>query len=212
MIKEHLSPHNAQRLRLFEAYRGRGRRIANLFLVYSIKTDRDWIISGDRRFIHWIYYLEIDPSVKSFEFTSEFDRNKERVWVVDVLLSNGTRVTHYVGHSLNDDHAALEARVFTDEILRPVVKVSLRWSKAIGFAAALRNYEHPHHSVALLEYFRQQRNGNVGQVLREPDLCEDDPARTLGLIVRFGIRGQINLDLTSNSFGYNTPWRLSNGG
>lgn len=64
MAKERLSPRNAQRLRIIDTYRGLARRNTNLFLIYSIKMDRDWMISGDRPFVHWIYYLETDPDVK----------------------------------------------------------------------------------------------------------------------------------------------------
>ena len=156
MAKTHSSPSSAQRLRVIETYRGLARRNTNLFLIYSIKMDRDWLISGDRRFIHWIYYLETDPEVKAFDFRSEFDRGNERFWIVDVILAEGTRITHQVSgnageydeaterkkHSSADSSSRQESRAFYDEDLRPVVKVSLRWLKPIGFAAALRNQEY----------------------------------------------------------------------
>ncbi len=223
LINEHLSPSNAQRLRLFEAYRGRGHRSSNLFVVYSVKTGQDWVLPSDRHLVHWIHYLETDPEVHGFTFTSEGNSADSRLCLVDVLLSSGTWVRHQLGqkraeqsdHALEpqnehpaDNPSPTDIRVFTDEDLRPFVKTSLRWLKAIAFASALRDQEYTHQTLLLLECFRQQANGNVGQVLAKAEVCEQEPAVILGLIVRLCIKGHIRLDLTANGFGYHTPWIL----
>ncbi|WP_449391368.1 hypothetical protein [Eoetvoesiella caeni] len=170
--------------------------------------------------VHWIYYLETNPKVKAFNFISESDRDSDSVWGIDVILSNGARINHQVGREAGENSAAielqkdpsgdnasrLENRVFTDKDLQPYVKVSLRWLKPIGFATALRNHEYPHQTLILLDYFKQRKNGDIGQILSNPDVCEYEPALILGLIARLAIRGHIQLDLTANSFGYRTPW------
>lgn len=219
LINEHLSPSNAQRLRVFEAYRGRGRRSSNLFVVYSVKTGQDWVLPSDRHLVHWIHYLETDPEVHGFTFAPEGNRADSRLCIIDVLLSNGTRIKHQLGqkrvdqndHALepkNNNTSPTATRIFTDEDLRPFVKTSLRWLKAIAFASALREQEYTHQTLLLLEYFRQQTRGDVGQVLAKIEVCEHEAAVILGLIVRLSIKGHIRLDLTANAFGYRTPWTL----
>lgn len=178
---------------------------------------------SDRHLVHWIHYLETDPEVHGFTFTSEGNSADSRLCLVDVLLSSGTWVRHQLGqkraeqsdHALEpqnehpaDNPSPTDIRVFTDEDLRPFVKTSLRWLKAIAFASALRDQEYTHQTLLLLECFRQQANGNVGQVLAKAEVCEQEPAVILGLIVRLCIKGHIRLDLTANGFGYHTPWIL----
>jgi len=178
------------------------------------------VLPSDRHLVHWIHYLETNPEVKTFDFTSECDWDGDHLWVVDVILSNGTRINHQVGRgaeengelialqkgSWKDQASRLENRVFTDDDLQPFVKSSLHWLKAIGFAAALRNYEYPHQALILLEYFKQYKNGNLGQILKDLNVCEHEPAVILGLVARLAIKGHIQLDLADGSFGYRTRW------
>src|SRR3546814_6230021 len=96
--------------------------------------------------VQLIYYLETDPEVKTFDFTSADERDSDRFWVVDVIRSNGTRINHQIGRGAgeggeatqlqkdpsSDNASRLENRVFTDEDFEPHVKVSLRWLKPIG--------------------------------------------------------------------------------
>lgn len=224
LVKEHRSPTNTQRQRIFDAYRGRGHRNNNLFLVYSIKTDQDWVLPSDRHLVHWIYFLETDPNVKFFELAAESHDERTPTWAVDVLLACGDRVTHKLGHpsarrnvskfeQINDDSdvqdSHIRCRVFSDENLEPVVKTSLRWLKPIAFAAALRHQEYSRQTLVLLEYFNRHLNGHIGQIFTEGEICEYEPAVIFGLVVRLAIRGYIQLDLTSYGFGRGTPWALS---
>lgn len=62
-----ISPKSQQRLRVMDVYRGRGHRNSNLWLGYSEKLDQDCIVTNDRELVHWIVFLEIDPTVKRFE-------------------------------------------------------------------------------------------------------------------------------------------------
>ncbi|MET3139971.1 hypothetical protein AAKU61_004355 [Undibacterium sp. GrIS 1.2] len=71
MPKKTRSPKSLQRLRVFDAYRGRGHQNSNLWLVYSVKTQRDWILPSDRQLVHWIHYLETNPLVKWFDLAPE---------------------------------------------------------------------------------------------------------------------------------------------
>jgi hypothetical protein len=55
-----------QRARVLEAYRGRGHRNSNLWLVYSVKQDQDLLLHSDRSLVHWLTFLEGDPDVTGF--------------------------------------------------------------------------------------------------------------------------------------------------
>src|SRR5690606_23397495 len=55
-----------QRARVLEAYRGRGHRNSNLWLVYSVKQDQDLLLHSDRSMVHWLTFLESDPDVTGF--------------------------------------------------------------------------------------------------------------------------------------------------
>jgi len=223
LVDKPLTPANAQRLRLFDTYRGRGHRNNNLFLVYSVKTDQDWVLPSDRHLVHWIYYLETDSNVRDFAFVSGSDSRNSGLCSVDVLLENGTRIEHQVGRKNAEQSsealepktepsirnvASTKIRIFTDEDLQPHVKTSLRWLKPISFASALRDQEYARQTLMLLDYFNQQASGDIGRVLEEPQVCEHASAIILGLIVRLAIKGHIRLDLSANSFGFGTRWTL----
>ena len=55
-----------QRARVLETYRSRGHRNSNLWLVYSVKRDDDLLLHSDRGLVHWLAFLETDPSIVGF--------------------------------------------------------------------------------------------------------------------------------------------------
>ena len=95
MANRSASLQSQQRLRVFDAYRGRGRRNNALWLVHSVKMDRDLIISSDRRFVHWLVFLEADPNVKSFESMPPADRPVPD-GSIEVNLVDGSQEKHLV--------------------------------------------------------------------------------------------------------------------
>lgn len=176
---------------------------------------------SDRHLVHWIYFLETDPTVKFFELEAESSLAGGRYWAVVVQFMSGTRAIHQIGHrqaerngdiapsdsdALSAEASSMKRRIFSDEELQPVVKTSLRWLKPIAFAAALRDQEYTCQTLLLLEHFKQQTSGDIGRVLGAAEVCEHEPAIILGLIVRLCIKGHIRLDLTAQGFGHRTPW------
>lgn len=220
------SPKNKQRLHVFEAYRGRGKQNSDLFLVYSVKTNRDWILPSERQFIHWLYFLELNRSVKSFDLAPElrisFDDKEHRGTEFDAEVEyiDGHQEFHEVKSDpakLNEARGQLLAqaaeasgegvkyRLFTDEDLRPHVKVSIRWLKPLGFAAALRDQDHAGLYGRLLLALKAQTQGTLDQIL-----CEfegHDVPTVIGLFVRCAIRGIIEIDLSKRSFNNTTYWK-----
>lgn len=202
-----------QRLRVFDAYRGRGRRTNALWLVYSVKTDRDLIFSSDRRFVHWLAFLEADPLVKFFDLTTSEDASVPDT-SIKVQLSNGGHEIHLVGgirvapqelSTLQGGEVQSEAvRIFTDVDLKPRVALAMRWHKALSFAAAIRDREHAPLRLALVPVLRSIRKGTLGQVLKELQGFEE--AATLGMFVRLAVEGHVSIDLTGTGLNWATPW------
>ncbi len=214
---------SAQRARVFDAYRGRGKKNSNLWLVYSVKTGRDWVLSTDRQLIHWVYYLETAPTVKSFELvTPPVQGNREsrhRHSELDaVVVSVDGAIAHHKLQSREgtdsevqtprDPNAEIRTKhqIITDADLAPYAGLSMRWLKAIGYAAAIREQEHASTLIALSSITKRQQHGNVGEI--ESLLSGFDSAVVRGLLVRMSIEGAIDLDMTLGSFRSATPWCL----
>jgi hypothetical protein len=213
-----------QRENIMHAYRARGHRNNNLWLVYSYKTNRDWILPSDRQLIHWIHHLEINPKVRSFTLTPDpvygHDGERERITELDaeVIYIDNTVEWHEVKagddikftSQISAQQSAAERagriyKVVTDTDLSPHVKTSVRWLKAIGYAAAIRGREHMPSRLALVSFLKKEHFGTVGAIYEE--LSGHDPSVVGGLLVRLAIEGHISLDLVHAGFGHSTPWR-----
>lgn len=222
------SPKNNQRLCVFDAYRGRGRRNNDLFLVYSVKTDRDWILSSDRQLVHWVHYLETAPEVQSFDLAAPQTLPKVAKTVshkdffnARVLLRDGETELHTIQSGkidklLADTQISAESaatskpiektRVFTDTELEPFVRSSVRWLKPIAYAATIRGQEYPRALHMLVDILETHAIGQIRHIFSELNTNEHDAAVVLGLLVRLAIQGLIRLDLDTYGFSYATRW------
>lgn len=218
MGKDPSSPKSRQRQRVFDAYRGRGHRNTNLWLVYSVKTDRDWIVNNDRRLVHWLIFLESNPAVKWFDLDPNRDGEAGMVGTdadcVEVHRVDGGKEWHRVvvgaARDLPDMTAAVIStaapmrEVFSDAELKPHVRRAMRWLKAIGYAGVIRNEKHTPVVVALLAVLRSRTTGNVSEII--DDLHGFEQPVVLGILVRLAISGHVRLDLQSCSFSPSTNW------
>ena len=212
------APRSQQRLRVFDAYRGRGARTNDLWLFYSVKTNRDWILSSNRQLVHWLVFLEADPSVKSFDFVPTEDQSLHEATVA-VVRANGTRERHlvvadWIGRTERVQSPESEGqpevvRVYTDIELRPQVQQAMRWLKAVAFAGALRDRESLQVRLALLPLLRGAEKGTVGWIAKE--LSGFDEPSIFGMLVRLAIEGHVSIDLSAYGFCAATPWAWQEG-
>lgn len=218
MAKSTASPRSQQRLRVFEAYRGRGKRTNPLWLVYSVKTGRDWILSSDRHLVHWLVFLETEPGIRSFDFGEE-PQHQSTGFEISVTLADGREERHVVksGTSLEDDprSTALQPdgklrRSFDDNDLKPVVPYAMRWFKAIAFAAAIRDLSLAPVSLAIVHYLHSEQSGRLGSLLEA--LSEFEEPAVIGVLVRLAIDGHISLNLREAGISTLTQWQLRAGG
>jgi len=218
-----------QRSNIFHAYRVRGHRNNGLYLVYSVKANRDFVLSSDRQFVHWMHYLETNQNVKCFDLTPDaiisVDQNEAKSTELDAVVENidGSIEWHEVksgdreivpGKSQLQAQAAAQNEgvryvTYSDKDLKPHAIESLRWLKAIAFASVLRGQEQIQSTLSLLPILQSNQVGTVRDILFE--MNEYDPAVIQGLVVRFAIQGHIELDLNKRSFGLNTNWHWRGG-
>jgi hypothetical protein len=204
---------------VFDAYRGRGKRTNALWLVHSVKTNRDWILSSDRQLVHWLLFLETEPSVKSFEFDPD-SKDPAGDNSVAVLRADGSKETHIViagaptggdGSQSQDNEAELgRAKIFTDVDLKPGVPLAMRWHKALSFAAAIRDKECLPIRLALVPLLRSMGEGTVGQISQEMSGFEEPSV--LGMLVRLAVEGHVTVDLRAHGFCYCARWAWREGG
>jgi hypothetical protein len=211
------SPRSQQRLRVFEAYRGRGKRTNPLWLVYSVKTGRDWILSSDRHLIHWLVHLETEPAVKSFDLGAPNDQGSE--FEISVTLTDGGQEMHVVRSgtpfgstprtTVSETDGKLR-RSFDDIDLKPVVSCAMHWFKALAFAAAVRDLSLEPVRLALVTHLHSEQAGTIHDLVAAMNEFEE-PA-VLGVLVRLAIEGHISLDMKEPGLSYATQWQLREGG
>jgi len=213
---------STQRIRLIDAYRGRGKKNNSLWLVYSVKTNRDWILTSDRQLVHWIVFLETCSDVRKFGFEDEgYIEEKNVVKVLVETCKSGNEI-----HTIRCKDVAqidkpkslkrnvilggetLAVREFSDHELKPVVPEAMRWLKALAFAAVMRDMEQTSLQASLFASISFLKQGVVRQIVES--LSDFEEPLVLGMLVRFAIQHYVELDLKGNPFSYMTPWRLRN--
>jgi hypothetical protein len=213
-----------QRHNVFREYRARGHSNNNLWLVYSPKTRRDWILPSDRQLVHWVHYLETCPEVKTFNLAPgpvlghNGKQNQMTQLDAEVNYTDGRIEWHEVkagepdmrsSQLLAQGSAAKGAeriyRIFSDRDLAPHARTTIRWLKAISFAAALRDREYMAQRLALLAHLRNHPSGTAHSILSA--LAGHEAPVLLGLLAQLAIEGHVSLDLGRRGFGPGTPWR-----
>jgi hypothetical protein len=220
-----LSPKSSLRKSIRDINRSRGHGNHNLWYFYSPKTDKDWVFPSDRQFVHWLYFLEANPEVVSFDLAPgvviSSDHKETRGTELDaiVVFQDGHIEWHEVkaGSELLDSDssqfaaqrkAATEASaryvIFNDKQLIPISNVAIRWIDALAYANAIRGESHTACQNAIVTYAHYRKAGSLGGVLN--DLSAFDPPVVIGLLVRMATKGIFKLDLEEASFGYRTRW------
>lgn len=228
MVSSGQSPRSTLRRSIRDAYRARGRGNSNLWLVYSVKTNRDWLLPSDRQLVHWLYYLESNPEVASFDLAPEpiisIDDKESRGTELDaiVVYNDGHKEWHEVkaGDRSNPTHRSqllaeaaaahkegVKFSVFSDQELRPIARTAIRWIKPLSYAAVLRGQQHTPCRVGLATYLSGNQTGTVETVLKE--LPHFDQAVVLGMMVRLAVKDNVlHFDLSRRSFGLQTAWKI----
>lgn len=202
-----------QRARVLDAYRGRGRRNSNLWLVYSVKQDQDLLLHSDRSLVHWLTFLETDSSVVGFRpLTDELSaqlkvgpttgmvlERKNHQLEVHVVAANDPGVA-----SVETGVGVATVRVVTVDELRARSRLALRWLKAIGYAGLSRYQDMTPVMNQLTAALMQRWRGTLDDVAN--DLSGHDRAAVYGAVVKAAIHGHVALDLSSHGLCGASEW------
>lgn len=221
-----ISPKSALRKSLLKSYRARGHGNNNLWLAFSVKTDRDWILPSDRHLIHWLYYLETNPDVVSFDLASdgvispgcnqicstEIDavvvyRSGQILWhevKARKSVSSEEKSLFRVQDQVAADTSAKYLRFDDQDFVGEPMRIGLRWLKPLAYAEVIRGQELNHYRFALATYCNYEQGGTVKGLLEA--LRPLDPAILLGMLTRFAIGNVLTLNLPKSPFGPETRW------
>lgn len=206
-MKPSVSAKSSARELVHKAYRARGHGLNNLWLVYSPKTDRDWLLNSDLQYIYWLRFLESNSAVGCFEILERQTATPDFL----VHYRDGSSEVHFVKSSNIDapelylvDGNYLPCKSFDYERVEAVAIEALRWAKPLGFAASIRGEEYISLMNAVALYFHRVRIGTVGDVVSH--LGEYDRTEVVGVIVRQHAKGLIKISLGSHPFSLNTVW------
>lgn len=204
---------STQRTRVLDAYRGRGRQNSNLWLGYSVKQNQDLIFHSDRSFVHWLTFLESDPSVVGFypisdglsavlgvgpECAMVVDRPKQQLEVHIVAAVARELAT------VQTDSGLATVRVISYDELRARSRLAVHWLKAVNYAGMLR-YTNVAALMNQLAFALTQRHSGTLDDLME-DLAGFDRALVYGAVVRAAIDGRLDLDLSSHGVCGASRW------
>jgi hypothetical protein len=184
------------RMQVLRAYRSRGRANRNMWLVYSQKTNRDWMLGSDRHLVHWITFLETNPDVRTFELESVDGLSSPGAAVTEkgvdaaVELRDGQLEYHLLilsgrrksPHSPDNVYADKRVRVFTEVDLFPRGEEAMRWLHLVGYCAGIRDEEQQEATLACIATLRGLRRGTLSQVLES--LTDFDPQVTIGVFLQ----------------------------
>ncbi|EEF27458.1 conserved hypothetical protein, partial [Ricinus communis] len=223
LVKPRTLP-SQQRTRVLDSYRSRGRANSNLWLVYSVKTDRDWILTSDRHFVHWIAFLETNPDVQSFEIEPNENLARSGNQIVPgridatARLIDGTLEQHQIG-TLDPDvisdqnplqtgegtcQPIVRKRFFMDDDLRPRALEAMRWLKVICYGATIRGEQQIQATLAAVGRMQSIGRGTIADII--DSISEFDDQVIFGVIARAAIKGDIALDLTADGFTRASNW------
>lgn len=214
-----------QRANVMRAYRYRGRRDRQIYLVYSVKTERDWILPSNFRFLHWILYLESDPEVLTFDIRNEAvgDADALARWggaharatmrnhrIVEHRIVSDTSANASERTRSGQDCPAGEVRLILESDLGEKASLAVRWIKVICFAAALRDQRLDAATVLISGVAQAMGHGVVQQIIEAASGIDD--AIVKGVIARLAITGWLRLDLSQRGYTRESPWRWEGAG
>ncbi|MYM71748.1 hypothetical protein GTP56_05990 [Duganella sp. FT134W] len=207
-----------QRQNVLLKYRGRGHRNNQLWLLYSYKTRRDWIINSDHELVYWLTYLESHGDVKSFDLAPEtlpFEAHKALKFF-QVELRNGTIQWHVIHSSSSETTNTTERSIPQHEAIvvwdhatiRLKAPLAVRWLKPIAFVAAIRDQSLTPVHLALIDVVKEIKSGTVLDVIKM--MQGFDLPLVYGVFVRLCILGYIEIDLSVKPFSSISEWRYIN--
>ncbi|WP_225032938.1 hypothetical protein [Paraburkholderia sp. XV] len=210
-----------QRSNVIRAYRSRGKTNRDLTLVYSLKTNRDWIIRSGRHLVHWAIFLETNPEVRTFNLDLDdasiggAEKKRGLDFDAEVELASGASEYHKLlfGENASDSCAQTDVlsnagqktvRTFVETDFSGRGEEAMRWMKVLAYCAAIRDEQQTEASQVAITVMRGLSHGVILDVTES--MHDFDSQIALGVISRMAVLGDIGLDLSSSGFTLSSTW------
>ncbi|MFP3605896.1 hypothetical protein [Paraburkholderia sp. SIMBA_053] len=210
-----------QRSNVMRAYRSRGKTNRNITLVYSLKTNRDWIIRSDRHLVHWAIFLETNPEVRTFNLDLDdapigsSGKNRGLDFDAEVELSSGASEYHkFLFGEIGLDNCVQTdvlpnagrktVRTFVETDFSGRGQEAIRWLKVLAYCAAIRDEQQTEASQVAITVMRGLGHGVIRDVTES--MRDFDSQIALGVISRMAVLADIGLDLSSSGFTLSSSW------
>ena len=218
------------RSRLWQKYQHRGRHNSNLWLYYSPKTARDWIVSSDDALRHALW-LEASPEVVRFDLNpleiivnvagdahkAQFDAlvwyrdgNPEAREVKAVAEAANPKNSRTIHQREAQQAAARQIganrRVITADDLKPHATLIANWWRVVAFIAATRDYPMGEMQQSAALKLHAQPDSTLGHLMQA--VAQTDRAAFLSAVFRLHQQGLFKTDLDSAPLSLSTRiWR-----
>jgi hypothetical protein len=182
--------------------------------VYSVKRDEDLLLHSDRSLVHWLAFLETDPSVIGFRpITDELSallkvgpaaatilERRGRQLEVHLLAAGQPAMT-----TVETGVGPATVRAITADELQAHAQIALRWLKAIGYAGLFRFRDMTPVRNQLVPCMMRRVSGRVDDLFK--DLPGFDRAALYAALVTAAIQGNVELDLTTHGLCGASRWK-----
>ncbi len=215
---------------LWSKYQQRGRRNANLWLYYSPKTERDWIVSSDNALRHALW-LEASPEVLRFDLNpqeiivnvgveahkAQFDavvwyrdgnpEAREVKAVADEANPKNTRTLHQrEAQQAAARQIGANRRVITSVDIQPHVMLIANWWRVVAFITATRDYPMGELQQSAALKLHAQPDATLGQLMDK--VASSDRPAFLSAVFRLHQQGLYKTDLDRAPLSLSTRfWR-----
>lgn len=201
---------------LAAAYNSRGRAIANLYYVYSPKTDQDWVLSGQHQFANFIL-IESNPQIVRANYAPAMHelyyegRLDQLTWTVEVEYRDGHREWQLVlpecgteEHPNDVQQRRTRAATACGAMHRFVTEADLyrnriqihNWIQIIHRLSLYRGYALQDEHIAVCALLDSKRRISLRDVIR---LARDGPCDAyIGAALRVAARGGFSNDFDVN--------------
>ncbi|WP_139379437.1 hypothetical protein [Zoogloea sp. LCSB751] len=211
-----------------DLYKQRAHKNENIWLIYSLKTDRDWLLTSDRELVLCLGYLESNPNIEHYEINPEISKDRsyripravtasartyagEVEWYFVMSDSVGDAVITETADASMEHPSRPKCNFITTADLKSKATLAVRWLNILSFGAELRNLvgspKLAAHESATMSAVTAIRHGTIRSLLN--DLHMFDEMLILGLIVKFACKGKVVLALEKRCFGNHTEWILN---
>ncbi|MEX5502260.1 hypothetical protein Q1J61_00575 [Pseudomonas putida] len=199
----------------------------NLWICFSPKLDKDISLASNNELIYWISTLEVEPSIRSFEFgvmvnirvgdAQEF----RSIELIKVVQRDGKEEFHHISSSSKNDSVSeidfmtsngeigsISYRAVSEDYIALNSKRAATLLSVLPFVAQMRGKAWRFEEENILNIMKMLRSGTIGNLIEQCN--EYDAMIVVGLLVKFALQGKVELhELVPKGLKRATRWSLN---